>query len=76
MTISSEIRSFFNKLLLPAMIAGFVCLNDPTAAAGLSLQGPSGFVQVPSHKTVDAKGVELAIHNRLYQVPGTDPRVT
>ncbi|HOI89704.1 MAG TPA: hypothetical protein PLK28_04245 [Candidatus Rifleibacterium sp.] len=72
MTISSEIRSFFNKLLLPAMIAGFVCLNDPTAAAGLSLQGPSGFVQVPSHKTVDAKGVELAIHNRLYQVPGTD----
>jgi hypothetical protein len=45
-------------------------LNVPTFAA-LTLQGPSGFFQVPSHETVKAKEIEVAAHYQLYQVPAT-----
>ena len=34
--------------------------------AGLSLQGPSGFVNVPSHKTVHEKEIELSVKTRKY----------
>lgn len=40
-------------------------------SAGLTVQGPSGFIQVPSHKTVNAKEVEIAAHTRMYRVPVT-----
>ena len=60
----------FWRTLLPALLTGLVCLTTPSTAA-LTLQGPSGFIQVPSHKTVEAKGIEVAAHNRLYQVPSS-----
>ena len=35
--------------------------------AGLSLQGPSGFVNVPSYKTVHEKEIELSVKGRMYE---------
>lgn len=48
-----------------------IFLSCDTVFAGLTLQGPSGFIQVPSHKTVKAKEIELAAHTRLYRTPVT-----
>jgi hypothetical protein len=41
------------------------------AHADLTLAGPSGFVQAPSHTTIKAGQVEWAAHTRMYKVPGT-----
>ncbi len=43
----------------------------PPLIAALTLQGPSGFFQVPSHETVKAKEIELAARYRMYNVPKT-----
>ncbi|MBF0500257.1 MAG: hypothetical protein HQM09_08995 [Candidatus Riflebacteria bacterium] len=41
------------------------------SSADLTLQGPSGFIQVPSAKTIHAGGIEWAAHTRMFQAPGT-----
>jgi hypothetical protein len=52
-----------------------VLIGD-SAEAGLTLQGPSGFIQVPSHRTIDAKEIELAVHTRMYKVPVSNKDAT
>lgn len=52
------------------MVAMFL-LVGVSASAGLTLQGPSGFIQVPSAKTVKAKEIDLGVHTRLYRAPVT-----
>ncbi|MBU1105813.1 MAG: hypothetical protein KKB51_04010 [Candidatus Riflebacteria bacterium] len=69
MTLSTN-RRFLTRLLhVFVLLLLFIC-NKP-AYAGLTLQGPSGFIQVPSHQTVKAKEIELAAHIRMYKVPVT-----
>jgi len=60
-------RLFMRALLLAVALISM----QTTLHAGLTVQGPSGFIQVPSHKTVDAKEIELAVHTRMYKVPVT-----
>lgn len=40
------------------------------------MQGPSGFLQVPSQKTIKAKEVEMSVHTRMYRVPVTEDDAT
>lgn len=62
--------SFHLLMKRVSIIAAFLlCAN--LSFAGLTLQGPSGFIQVPSHETVKAKEIELATHVRMYKVPKT-----
>ena len=67
---SLRVGRLFSGAILPVLLAGFAVLASPLSA-GLTLQGPSGYIQVPSHETVEAKGVEIALHNRLYKVPNS-----
>lgn len=59
---------FLHVIVLLALFTG--CCQT-AQGAGLTLQGPSGFIQVPSHRTVRAKEIELAAHTRMYKVPVT-----
>ena len=47
----------------------FFLFISASTYADLTLQGPSGFIQVPSHETIKAKQVELGVHTRMYNVP-------
>ncbi|KAF1082631.1 MAG: hypothetical protein GQF41_1352 [Candidatus Rifleibacterium amylolyticum] len=67
MTVSQNYILLLRTLLLAAAI---ICTHS-AAYAGLTVQGPSGFIQVPSHRTIDAKEIELAVHTRMYKVPVT-----
>ncbi|NCB37830.1 MAG: hypothetical protein EOM80_03595 [Erysipelotrichia bacterium] len=67
MTINFKISKFTGFFVL---LAGFLFIVS-SLEAGLTLQGPSGFIQVPSHKTIDAKEIELAVHTRMYRTPTT-----
>ncbi len=40
----------------------------PAVHADLTFQGPSGFVQVPSHQTIHVKQLEFAAHGRMARV--------
>ena len=42
-----------------------------SSRADLTLQGPSGFFQVPSHTTIKPKQVGLGFHSRRFFIPGT-----
>ncbi len=68
--IISGNRHFVFSLRTAILLAALLCIQT-VGHAGLTLQGPSGFIQVPSHKTVNAKGIELAAHTRMYKVPVT-----
>ncbi|PKL50113.1 MAG: hypothetical protein CVV42_03750 [Candidatus Riflebacteria bacterium HGW-Riflebacteria-2] len=70
MAISAD-RNKFLLLRLLLLTAAVICIH-PAVYAGLTVQGPSGFIQVPSHRTVDAKEIELAVHTRMYKVPVTE----
>ncbi len=61
----------FLRVLKALAIIQLFCLASLPLSAGLTFQGPSGFIQVPSHKTVKAKEIELAAHTRLYRTPVT-----
>ncbi|OQB50002.1 MAG: hypothetical protein BWY02_00942 [bacterium ADurb.Bin157] len=52
------------------LLAAFFILFSTAAAqcAGLSYQGPTGFIMTPSHLTVPEKQVDMAIHTRMYNV--------
>lgn len=53
----------FSLLILLLCLAMF---NSP-AFAGLTMQGPSGFINVPSAKTINEKGIELGVHTKMYE---------
>ncbi len=59
------------KSIIRAVLLAIFCTVAASAMAALTLQGPSGFIQVPSHETVNAKEIELAARYRMYQVPKT-----
>jgi hypothetical protein len=44
----------------------FFVFLETVCNAGLSFQGPSGFVNVPSHKTIKEKEIELSVKTRMY----------
>ena len=58
---SSNIKYLF-------LILSFILVSALPDYASLTLQGPSGYVQVPSAKTIKAKEVELAVHTQMYRV--------
>lgn len=61
-----------NKLNLSVLIIlTLVCFGHSPLLA-ITLQGPSGFINVPSHETVKAKEIELGAHYRIYENPITD----
>lgn len=51
-----------------SMVLVFCGLNA-SHGAGLTYQGPSGFIMVPSHKTIPEKQIDMAMHTRMYRVP-------
>lgn len=58
------------SLLIAFLALGAFFYAAPLKAA-LTLQGPSGFIQVPSHETVKEKQIEVAARYRMYKVPKT-----
>lgn len=54
-----------NSLAGSLLLAVLLFCASPVQA-GLTLQGPSGFINVPSHKTVNEKEIELGVHSRMY----------
>lgn len=46
-----------------------ICLSIITTPvfAGLTTHGPSGFINVPSAKTINEKSIELGVHTRMYE---------
>lgn len=61
------------SLTLRLLLLGVVLWlgGGPVARADLTLQGPSGFVQVPSHTTIRPGQVEFGMHTRRFFIPGT-----
>lgn len=59
-------NNIFYKKLFFLFITLFV-FCESVCNAGLTLQGPSGFINVPSHKTVREKEIELSIKTRMYE---------
>ena len=58
-----------NSNLFIYLFAVLMFLTVLPVQGSLTLQGPSGFVQVPSEKTIKAKEIEMAVHTRIYAVP-------
>ena len=56
----------YNLILLPIFIFCFSLLEN-SCSAGLSIQGPSGFINTPSHKTIPEKQIELSVKGRMYE---------
>ena len=67
----SKISRFYGKSFLSTLLAGFSVVTTMLSAS-LTVQGPSGFIQVPSHKTINAKEIEFAAHTQLYKLPLTN----
>jgi hypothetical protein len=63
----------FDKKFLRICIASIAILFTAFAPvkADLTVQGPSGFIQVPSHQTIKPGQIELGVHTRMYKVPKT-----
>ena len=61
--------SFFKYkyTFIPTLLFLFLLCSNSATHAGLSLQGPSGFVNVPSYKTVHEKEIELSVRTRMYE---------
>ena len=55
----------YKKFFSLAILLLFLFSNS-SSYAGLSIQGPSGFVNVPSYKTVHEKEIELSVRSRMY----------
>lgn len=53
------------------VLVALFCAVLTTAGADLTLQGPSGFMQVPAATTIKAKGIEWGAHVRPFKAPGT-----
>lgn len=68
MPIKRKIMNYCQPVFLAVLLYSF--LAGPVFA-GLTVQGPSGFIQVPSHTTIRAKEIEVGAHTRLYKVPVT-----
>lgn len=68
--INSMTRSAaWNALLVVLLL--ITLLPVSSVFADQTVQGPSGFIMVPSGTTITAKGIEWAAHTRLFRVPGT-----
>ena len=65
----SQILRSIKKIILASLFLG---LSMSANAAGLTWQGPTGFITVPSHKTIPEKQIDMAIHAKMYQVPNTN----
>ncbi|MFZ2955807.1 MAG: hypothetical protein WA705_02780 [Candidatus Ozemobacteraceae bacterium] len=65
-SISPLRKHLFRKALLTFFL--YLSATTPTWA-DLTLQGPSGFIQVPSAKTIRQGGIELAAHARSFKTP-------
>ncbi|MBP5468649.1 MAG: hypothetical protein J6Z11_05340 [Candidatus Riflebacteria bacterium] len=64
------LNSLFSKIrfsLITSLLFLFILSSNSVTYAGLSLQGPSGFVNVPSYKTVHEKEIELSVRTRMYE---------
>ncbi len=55
----------YNLIFLQLFVLCFILLENP-CNAGLSFQGPSGFINTPSHKTIPEKEIELSVKTRKY----------
>lgn len=61
-------KNIFQPTILIASLCSLCFLFAANSCfAGLSLQGPSGFINVPSHKTVHEKEIELSLRTRMYE---------
>ena len=61
------LKKYNYKYLTSLLIFTFIIFSNTFCEAGLSLQGPSGFVNVPSYKTVHEKEIELSVKSRMYE---------
>ena len=60
------LKNNVKNILLRTIIILFFLFVKTVCFAGLSLQGPSGFINVPSHRTVNEKEIELSFKTRMY----------
>lgn len=62
--VSIQAPHFAGVLLLLTILA---ILGSVPAQANLTFQGPSGFVQVPSHTTIEHRQLELGFHTKPFR---------
>ena len=59
-------KNMLNKYSFAFLSIFFLILSSSLCEAGLSLQGPSGYINVPSYRTVREKEIELSFRTRMY----------
>lgn len=65
-------RSISNPMVAPVILLSLLLFAYPGSAfCDLTLQGPSGFIQVPSHTTIRRGQFEMGFHTRLFKIPDT-----
>lgn len=69
LTIPMKKQKKKNDTLFALIITILMAFTVFPVTASPTLQGPTGFVQVPSEETIKAKEVEMAVHTRMYAVP-------
>lgn len=63
-------RKRLNSRCLLAFVAALLLFGS-NLFAGITIQGPSGFINVPSQNTVKVKEIELSVKNRMFKVPAS-----
>lgn len=70
--IMKQMKRKINNSFCVGLILLALSVVSSQAFASLTLQGPSGFIRVPSHETIKAKQVEVAVNYQLYRTPLTN----
>lgn len=65
-SMTTTFKNNSGLILVSLLLLCFVLVEAPSFA-GLTLQGPSGFINVPSSRTVHEKEIELGVHSRMYE---------
>lgn len=63
----SNYQNLYLKPFISITLVVFFLLISSVTQAALTIQGPSGFINVPSPKTIHEKEIELGVHTRMYQ---------
>lgn len=66
---SGKRRSFSSAWVL--LLIGGMLSGGTMVLADVTIQGPSGFIQTPSARTIDLGQLEFAVHTRAYSRPMT-----
>lgn len=67
-----KVNGTVKNLIQYAAIAIFSLISLQAECAHTTWQGPTGFINVPSHLTIPEKQIDMAIHTKMYRVPNTN----